>query len=600
MSEPVLGIDLGTTHSLVGIYEAGFPGLLSDPEGRRLTPSVVSFPAQGEPLTGWAALRQMALQPTRTIVSIKRLMGVRFSEIDPAAFPFPVAAGPEGQAAIPVDGRLWLPEEISALILGKLKADAVAALGREVSKAVITVPAYFHDGQRAATKRAGELAGLQVERILSEPTAAALAYGLDRLGEKSRVAVFDFGGGTFDLSVLELSNGVFEVLATHGDTRLGGDDIDRALVHSFISRLGTELSNGVARARLLEEAVRVKVVLSQETECMARLPFLGENDHRESPVTREELEAAASAVLRRIEPLCRRALHDAGVSPSDLDEVILVGGSTRMPAVRKLAAKIFEREPNISQHPDEAIALGAAIQAGILSGDVQRVTLLDVTPLSLGIETFGGLMNVLIPRNTSIPCKAGEMFTNAAAGQDSMQITVLQGERELAADNWKLGEFVVPFTPAPRGQARVGVQFSIDANGILQVLARDTATGVDQVLEVQSAIEVEEEQVEAMISSSLEHAFEDMNERVFTEAKMKAEELLAAMDAAFAQLGDSLSDAERQEIEATATMAREAIRVRDARNLKAAVEELDRRTEPLATLLLEKLMADPETSQRIS
>jgi len=594
MSEPMLGIDLGTTHSLVGIYEVGFPGLLSDPEGHRLTPSVVSFPAQGEPLTGRAAVRQMALQPARTIASIKRLMGVRFSEIDPRAFSFPVVAGPEGQAAIPMDGRLWLPEEISALILGKLKADAAVALGRKVSKAVITVPAYFHDGQRAATKRAGEMAGLQVERILSEPTAAALAYGLDRLGEKSRVAVFDFGGGTFDLSVLELTNGVFEVLATHGDTRLGGDDIDRAMVDWFVSRLGDEPTDGMVRARLLEESVRVKVALSQQADCMARFPFLADNDNRELAITRKELETLAAPVLRRIEPLCRRALHDAGVAPSDLDEVILVGGSTRMPAVRELAAKIFGREPNTSQHPDEAIALGAAIQAGILSGDVQRVTLLDVTPLSLGIETFGGLMNVLIPRNTSIPCKAGEMFTNAASGQDSMKITVLQGERELAADNWKLGEFVVPFTPAPRGQARVGVQFSIDANGILQVLARDTATGIDQVLEVQSAVEVEEEQVEAMISSSLEHAFADMNERVFTEAKIKAEELLAAMDAAFAQLGDSLSDAERQEIEATAAKAREAIRVRDARNLKAAVEELDRRTEPLATLLLEKLMADPD------
>jgi len=524
----IVGIDLGTTNSLVGAMDSGFPILFADEEGRRLTPSAVWFPSSGEPKIGHEAL----LHRDEAVLSIKRQMGRQ------------KAVGP----------RRANPEEISSLILTKLKADAERALGAAVTRAVITVPAYFNDSQRAATKRAGELAGFTVERLLAEPTAAALAYGLNKLTEKSKVAVYDLGGGTFDISILELCDGVFNVLSTNGDTQLGGDDLDAAI--------SAEFGIGPNEARELKE----------------------------SSTRSARVDVACRPIIERTRSLCMRSLHDAGLDAADLDEVILVGGATRLPLVREFVQELFQREPNTSQHPDEAVALGAVIQAGILDGAVQNVTLLDVTPLSLGIETFGGLMNVLIPRNTTIPCKAGEMFTNAAANQASMRISVLQGEREMARDNWKLGEFELGFTPAPRGQARVGVQFEIDASGLLHVLARDVATGQDTHVEVESAVEVSDEAVEKMLAESLEHAFEDMDDRQFAEACLKADEMLPAVDSAIARLGVEVSEEERIAISALVEKVGRAKEARSLQKLKSALNELDKVTEPLAARLVEAVM----------
>jgi molecular chaperone DnaK len=524
----IVGIDLGTTNSLIGAMEAGFPILFADEEGRRLTPSAVAFDETVEacaPTVGWTALER-----ADAVTSIKRDMGGTTRR----------------------HGRT--PEEISALILQRLKQIAESALGKEVCEAVITVPAYFNDAQRAATKRAGELAGFEVKRIVAEPTAAALAYGLDKLDEHSKVAVYDLGGGTFDISILELAGGVFQVLSTHGDTRLGGDDLDATIAES----LGIPREDAKAR--------------------------------KESGDT--SIDFVCAPIVERTRAHCLRALSDARLTPADLDAVVLVGGSTRMPLVRRLVAEIFEREPDTSQHPDEAVALGAVLQAGILEGSVSNVTLLDVTPLSLGIETFGGLMNVLIPRNTTIPVKKGEMFTNAVAGQTAMRISVLQGERELSKDNWKLGEFDVAFTPAPKGHARVGVQFELDANGILNVLARDVATGVDTVVEIRSVVNVSDEAVETMIGASVEHAFEDMADRQFVEAKLKAEEMLPAIDMAFQKLGAQIPVADRERIDALVAEVRLAIDEQHFQRLKKRLVELDDATQELATLLLESLMAE--------
>ncbi|MEJ6643378.1 MAG: Hsp70 family protein [Akkermansiaceae bacterium] len=573
-----MGIDLGTTQSAVAVVDSGFPILLADGDGSTLTPSAVWYGQDGALEVGRAALRRSGVEPV--VISVKSLMGRRPSETDGI-----LTAGGKIQTK---RGEVT-PEDVSAEILKKLKEVAEMRLETQVTKAVITVPAYFHDGQRAATKRAGELAGLEVVRILSEPTAAALSYGLDRLQENSRVAVFDLGGGTFDVSILEMREGVFEVSATAGDTKLGGDDFDTLLARKAAAILSFDFEGGdtLEKVRWVDEARRSKHALSDDESVTFRMPFTGEAE-----ISRSDFASLMGPFLDRMESCCRRAMLDAGVEASDLAAVVMVGGSSRIPMVKERVSAVFGRDPDLSQHPDEAIARGAAIQAGILAGTVREVLLLDVTPLSLGIETMGGLMNVLISRNTTIPCKAGEMFTNAVEGQRSMKVTVLQGERELAADNWKLGSFEVEFEPDRRGQARVGVEFRIDADGILSVLARDVATGRDTVIEVGSAaVDVHEAKVEQMVSESIEFAFEDMNARVFEEARLKAEELLPAVKVALEQAGEFLAPAELVKIRASRDGVLVALESKQAQTLKSAVEALDQSTETLAAILVERATA---------
>ena len=528
----IVGIDLGTTNSLVAAVEAGLPYVIADAEGRRLTPSVVQVAAPGAtPVVGRAAQRGRALYPAQTVYSVKRFIGRRLEDVsaEERRVDYGVRAGDGAGVVIALPGRAWTPEEISAEVLRKLRRDAVTALGEEVDRAVITVPAYFNDAQRQATVRAGELAGWKVERIVNEPTAAALAYGLNRLQEKSRVAVYDLGGGTFDLSILELNAGVFQVRSTHGNTRLGGDDLDRRLVAwlgeqisaaggPVLSELPVEDPAALAmRSRLREVAEALKIRLSTESEVEVTLPFLTPTFSFSGRLSREELEGLTRDLVEQTRAHCLQALADAGLQAADLNQVILVGGQTRMPLVRRRVAAWFgcanaadfgapapaagSRGPelNTSQNPDEAVALGAAIQAEILAGGFRQVLLLDVTPLSLGIETFGGLMNVIIPRNTTIPVKAGERFTTAVDQQRSVLIHVLQGERERARDNWSLGRFELEFDPAPKGVPRVGVQFEIDANGILHVLARDIQTGREKVVPMKSAVDVADVAVQRMV-----------------------------------------------------------------------------------------------------
>jgi molecular chaperone DnaK len=594
----IVGIDLGTTNSLIGVMDAGFPILIADRDGSRLTPSVVYLPETGDPVVGAPADRMRALFPERTFYSIKRLIGRRPGESEKEDFPFAVTSQ-GGRALLEVGQRLVQPEEISSLVLKKLKAEAELSLGNPVNRAVITVPAYFNDLQRQATKRAGELAGFTVERIINEPTAAALAYGLNRLNDRSRIAVYDLGGGTFDISILELNDGVFRVLSTNGNTRLGGDDIDRELVRLLKERitgrhpeLRQDLDNKLFLARTREIAHAAKLRLSTEDIVQVEIPFLSGNRSFSYSLTRQELEAVARPIIRRTRSHCLRSLDDAKLDPRKLDEVVLVGGVTRMPIVRQFVAEVFQRLPNITQNPDEAVAVGATIQAGILSGQVQNVVLLDVTPLSLGIETFGGLMNVLIPRNSTIPCKAGEMFTNAVANQPAMQIVVLQGERELAKDNWELGRFDLEFEPVAKGLARVGVQFEVDADGILHVLARDTRTGRERVIELSSAVDVSDEAVEKMIAESLDHAFEDMAERLWTEAVLKSNELVPAVRSALTLVGDQIEVDDRRKIDALVVEVEASLQRHDPHRLRKANAELDEGTQHLATLLIDRAMAE--------
>lgn len=632
----IVGMDLGTTNSLVAVVDGGLPLVLADRGGRRLTPSVVHFPpGDVPPVVGQEANRLRVLEPARTVYSAKRFMGRRAAEVPAGdrSVTYAVGGAGGGPVEFQLPDRPVTPEQVAAAVLARLKEVAETALGESVRRAVITVPAYFNDAQRNATKRAGELAGLTVERVLNEPTAAALAYGLDRLRERARVAVYDLGGGTFDLSILELREGVFQVLATHGDTRLGGDDLDRRLLDHLAGEIvaaggpDLRLAGGerrtsslsaelvAAQSRLREAVESAKIRLSSESEVEVVLPFLTPGFSFSRRVDRATLERLTRDLVERTRSHCLRALADARIEARELDQVILVGGQTRMPLVRRVVAEWFGcrnggefdasgsapaqagPELNVSVNPDEAVALGAAIQAEVLAGGFRDVLLLDVTPLSLGIETFGGLMNVIIPRNSTIPVKAGEMFTTAVDNQRSMLIHLLQGERERARDNWSLGRFDLEFEPAPRGVPRVGVQFEIDADGILRVLARDVKTGCEKVVQVRSVVDVEDAAVQRMVEESLDHAGEDLAARRWVEARLRAEQTILATRKALGSAEAPLAGEEAGRIGAAVAEVEAALATEEAGSgagdlarLKTALASLDEATRPLAERLMDQAM----------
>lgn len=590
----IIGIDLGTTNSCVAVLEGGEPVVIQNSEGGRTTPSIVGFTSKGERVVGQPAKNQMITNPENTVYSIKRFMGRRYSEVTSEMKLVPYKVVEQGDdVRVDIQGKMYSPQEISAFILQKMKKTAEDYLGEPVTEAVITVPAYFNDAQRQATKDAGKIAGLEVKRIINEPTAAALAFGFNKDQKKEKViAVYDLGGGTFDISILELGEGVFEVKSTNGDTHLGGDDFDRRimewLIQEFKTDTGIDLGKDrMALQRIREAAEKAKIELSAVQSTEINLPFITADasgpKHLQKTLTRAKFEQMADDLFERTKEPCRKALADAGLTADKIDEVILVGGSTRIPAVQKLVRDLFGKEPNKGVNPDEAVAIGAAIQGGILGGDVKDVLLLDVTPLSLGIETLGGVMTKLIPRNTTIPTRKSQIFSTAADGQTAVSIHVLQGEREMANQNRTLGRFdLVGIPPAPRGVPQIEVTFDIDANGIVHVSAKDLGTGKEQKIRIESSSGLSEADIERMVREAEAHAEEDRRERERAEARNEADTLIYTTEKSLKDLGDKVNADDRSRIEAAVADLKKAMEGTDVEAIKSKTEALKQASYKLA------------------